>query len=181
MRIISGKMRGTVLVSPEGENTRPTTDRVKEGLFSAIQFEIAGARVLDAFSGSGQLALEALSRGADLAVLCEQDKNAVKIIESNIEKTHCKENAVLLKSAFESSVAAMKNYAPFDIVFLDPPYNAQLWGGSIKLLEQNSLLSENCTIICECPKEYIFPDDFKKYNSREYLYGKIKIIIFRKR
>lgn len=180
MRIISGKMRGTVLKSLAGDITRPTADRVKEGLFSAIQFELEGATVLDAFAGSGQLSLEALSRGAKFAFLCEKDKNAFHIIKENIERTRCNEIAEAVNLPFENAVPIMKKYAPFDIVFLDPPYKSLLWVDAINKLEEETLLRGKCVIVCECPKDYHFPVEFSRYQSREYHYGSTKVVIFRK-
>lgn len=180
MRIISGKFKGTVLKTPEGENTRPTADRVKEGIFSSIQFDIDGAAVLDCFAGSGQLSLEALSRGASFAVLCEKDKKALQIIKENIEKINASDRTAVVNLPFEKSLSLIKKYSPFDIVFIDPPYKSLLWEDTVNLLEVDNLLSGNCKIICECPREYNLPDAFSRYNKREYLYGSVKIVILSK-
>ncbi len=121
MRIITGKARGTNLFSLEGETTRPTSDRVKEAVFSMLQFEIEGRTVLDLFGGSGQLALEALSRGATNAVISDSAKGAVEIIKKNAEKTHLATDCTVLLADWKDALRRM-NGKRFDIVFLDPPY-----------------------------------------------------------
>ena len=102
MRIISGKARGTKLYTLEGENTRPTLDRVKESIFSIIQGKIEGAKILDLFSGSGAIGLEFLSRGAEKAILCDKSKEAVNIIKKNIEKTHMEKMVQVFNTDFEN-------------------------------------------------------------------------------
>ena len=114
MRIISGKARGTKLYTLEGENTRPTLDRVKESIFSIIQNQIEGAKILDLFAGSGAIGLEFLSRGAEEAVLCDNSKEAINIIKKNVEKTRMEENAQILNMHFEDCLNKLKNQQ-FDI------------------------------------------------------------------
>lgn len=180
MRIISGKRKGIMLKSPEGETTRPTADRVKEGLFSAIQFDLADAVVLDAFAGSGQLSLEALSRGASFAVLCEKEKGALKVIAENIKKTESGSSTEVLPIPVEQATEQLKQHAPFTLVFLDPPYKSLLWADTIKMLETEKLLSDHCILVCECPREYSFPEEFERYQQREYRYGSTKVVVLRK-
>jgi 16S rRNA (guanine(966)-N(2))-methyltransferase RsmD len=124
MRVITGTARGRTLKTPEGDHTRPTAERVKEAVFSIIQFEIEGRRVLDLFAGSGQLGIEALSRGATSAVFIESDKAAAEVVRENLQKTRLEDKATVLQTdaiAFLASTASV-----FDIVFLDPPYAANL-------------------------------------------------------
>ena len=102
MRIISGKARGTKLYTLEGENTRPTLDRVKESIFNILQGEIEGAKILDLFSGSGAIGLEFLSRGARSAVLCDKSKEAVNIIKKNVEKTHMEKSVQVINTDFQN-------------------------------------------------------------------------------
>ena len=135
MRIITGSARGANLFTLAGEATRPTAQRTKEAIFSMIQFDIEGRKVLDLFAGSGQLSLEALSRGAAEAVLCDSSREAVNIIRRNAEKTRladkCKIN-VTDANAFIGRLGSEK----FDIVFLDPPYALKLIPGVLnRLLE----------------------------------------------
>ena len=125
MRIISGSLRGLTLDTPDGLDTRPTADRVKEALFSSLTPYIPGSRVLDAFSGSGALALEALSRGADFAVMCENSKVAYSVCRKNIDKARLSEKTSLLLT---DSLSYIKNTEEkFDIIFLDPPYAKGLY------------------------------------------------------
>ena len=147
MRIISGKARGTKLKTLEGENTRPTLERVKEALFSMIQWDIGDAFVLDLFAGSGQLALEALSRGAAGADLVDRSPEAVKIIQ----KTHCESSASVICKDFRAFLATAKR--KYDLVFLDPPYAAEMILSSIDVLVKNDLLSESAVVVCEISAE----------------------------
>lgn len=151
MRIISGKARGTKLKTLEGENTRPTLERVKEALFSMIQWDIGDAFVLDLFAGSGQLALEALSRGATGADLVDRSPEAVKIIKENIQKTHCESSASVICKDFRAFLATAKR--KYDLVFLDPPYAAEMILSSIDVLVKNDLLSESAVVVCEISAE----------------------------
>ena len=123
MRIIAGEMRSRKLSAPEGMDTRPTADRVKEALFSILQARLYGARVLDLYGGSGALALEALSRGAASAVICDQSAKACKAIRENIDSLNVGDRALLLRMKDTQALKALnaRNDA-FDLVFLDPPY-----------------------------------------------------------
>ncbi len=123
MRIIAGEMRSRKLKAPEGMDTRPTADRVKEALFSIIQARLYGARVLDLYAGSGALALEAISRGADSAVLVDCDPKACQAIQENIDALKCGERAKLLRLKDTAALAALQARGDsFDLIFLDPPY-----------------------------------------------------------
>lgn len=154
MRIITGKARGVRLSAPPGEHTRPTAERTKEALFSMFQFEMEGARVLDLFAGSGQLGLEALSRGARSAVLCDNDKTAVGVIRQNALKTRlalqcdirCMDSAVLLSEL-------RRGKQTFDFVFLDPPYASGLVPKTLELLQKYRLLSPQARVVCETASE----------------------------
>lgn len=147
MRIISGRARGTKLNTLDGENTRPTLERAKEALFSMIQNDISDAYVLDLFSGSGQLALEALSRGACEADLVDSFTDAVKVIESNVKKTHFERQAHVLKRDFKAFLASTKK--EYDLVFLDPPYAKGMLLPALSMLASNGLLSNHATVACE--------------------------------
>lgn len=179
MRIISGTMRGTKLYTLEGINTRPTLDRVKEALFSKIHMDLQDANVLDLFSGSGALGLEALSRGAQKAVLCDSSRDAIKIIKQNIEKTRTNEKTFLLNCDYKKALEKFKEEKiKFDIVFLDPPYKTDFAEQAVKIILQNNLLNEEATIILETDDEekvinnldtrIIKIKDIKKY-GRVYL------------
>ena len=149
MRIISGVSRGSRLVTLEGTETRPTLDRVKEPLFSIIQMHIKDARVLDLFAGSGALGLEALSRGAKMAVFSDISDKAINVIKQNIEKTKLGEKTVVIKNSYEEVLEQMKNEKKeFDIIFLDPPYKSGLLDDAIrKILEYKLLVKEGIVVV----------------------------------
>lgn len=150
MRIISGTMRGTKLFTLEGLNTRPTLDRVKEALFSKINYDLKDAIVLDLFSGSGALALESLSRGAKKAFMCDSSREAIKIIKQNIEKTKTVDKIELLNCDYKNALEKFKNdKIKFDFVFLDPPYKSEFAEDATKRIIEKDLLNENGIIILE--------------------------------
>jgi len=149
MRIITGKARGIKLVTPEGEMTRPTAERTKEAIFSMIQFDIEGRRVLDLFAGSGQLGLEALSRGAAEAVMVDQSKEAVRVIKQNVEKTKLTEGATVICAEFAEFLRGRRGAKPFDIIFLDPPYAMHAVSAAITALEKAKLIKSTTKIVCE--------------------------------
>lgn len=150
MRIISGTMRGTILYTLEGDNTRPTLDRVKEALFSKINFEIQDATILDLFAGSGALGLESLSRGADKVFLCDNSRDAIKIINQNLEKTRTKDKVSLLNMDYKKALEELrKQDIKFDIVFLDPPYKTDFAEDAAKYIVENGLLKIDGFIVLE--------------------------------
>lgn len=150
-RIIAGKARGTSLIAPPGIDTRPTADKTKEALFSILTMKIADARFLDLYAGTGQIGLEALSRGAAEAVLVEHDRHAIKAIQANIQKTHLAEGCRLLTMEAAKAVQILKNEAKvFDLIFLDPPY--AIAAESLKSLARAlppDLLAPGGTVILE--------------------------------
>ena len=131
MRIISGTARGTKLFTLEGQTTRPTLDRVKESIFNIIQSQIINSNFLDVFSGSGAIGLEAASRGAKKVILCDKSKDAINIINKNIEKTHLKEKIELYNLDYET-LLKNKIKEKMDIIYIDPPYNSNF---AIKTVE----------------------------------------------
>ena len=149
MRIITGKARGVKLRTLEGETTRPTAERTKEAVFSMIQFDIEGRRVLDAFAGSGQMGLEALSRGAARAVLIDKNKAAVDVIKKNIELTRMGDSAIALCADISDYLKRMSGKEKYDIVFLDPPYSSDLIENTLNCLIEYKMLANNATVICE--------------------------------
>lgn len=179
MRIISGSARGTKLYTLEGKNTRPTLDRVKEPLFSIIQKEVKNATVLDLFSGSGALAIEALSRGAEKAVLCDISSDAVKIIKKNLEKTHLNEKATVVCTDFQRYIKESKD--TFDIIFIDPPYEANIAIEAVHNILNYNLLKPKGIIIIETDDENRELLEIKKmkysmniFDSRKY--GRVKLL-----
>ena len=149
MRIITGRARGIQLVTLEGDMTRPTSERAKMAIFSSLQFELEGRRVLDLFAGSGQMGLEAVSRGADHAVLVDQSKDAVKIIQKNAEKTKLVEDCTIICSDFAEFLRQRRGKEPFDIIFIDPPYAMRACKAAVEALLENRLLSAHGILVLE--------------------------------
>ena len=147
MRIITGRARGTQLYTLEGEATRPTAERTKEAVFSALQFELRGRRVLDLFAGSGQMALEAISRGAESAVLVDASPKAIEIIQKNVTKTHFEAECQVLCADFADAVRRVTGQ--FDLVVLDPPYAKKLIAPALDALIHADKLSDGALVICE--------------------------------
>lgn len=155
MRIITGRARGIRLQTLEGEATRPTTERVKEAVFSMLQFDIEGRTVLDLFAGSGQMALEALSRGASHAVMTDKSREAVAIIKSNAAKTRLSELCEIYNC--ESKDYIRKNYGKkFDLIFIDPPYASGLCASALNELCEADMLKPTTIIYCETGNADVF-------------------------
>lgn len=152
MRIIGGKARGTKLYTLEGNDTRPTLDRVRESLFNIIQSQVPDCIFLDLFSGSGAIGLEAISRGAKKAILCDKSKKAIEIIKKNIEKTHSEGFVQLYNMSFEELIKT-KLGEKLDIVYIDPPYKTKFVYNSVKLIIEQKLLKEESLIIIETDEE----------------------------
>ena len=149
MRIITGRARGIQLVTLEGDMTRPTSERAKMAIFSSLQFELEGRRVLDLFAGSGQMGLEAVSRGAAHAVLVDQSKDAIKIIQKNAEKTRLAEDCTVICSDFSEFLRQRRGKDPFDIVFIDPPYAMRACKAAVEALLENRLLKPHSILVLE--------------------------------
>ena len=148
MRIITGSAKGTPLATLAGDATRPTSERAKEAVFSMLQFEIEGMRVLDLFAGSGQMALEALSRGAHFATLCDFSKEAIAIIQKNAEKTRLA-SLCEIRQADAIAFLATAPKGTYDLVILDPPYVSGLIPKALRALLDRGFLSPNAKIVCE--------------------------------
>ncbi len=155
MRIITGRARGVRLDTLEGEATRPTSERAKEAVFSMLQFELQGKNVLDLFAGSGQLGLEAVSRGAAHATLADSSRAAVDILRKNALKTKLAPDCDILCSDYASVLQMMRRKRQFGLVFLDPPYALGLLPSALEGLLKNRLLSPEAKIVCESAS----PDD----------------------
>ena len=174
MRVISGKSRGTSLYSLEGNHTRPTTDRVKESMFSIINFNIPDSIVLDLFSGSGALGIEAISRGAKKCYFVESSKQAADIVKKNIEKTNSGENAVLKIMDFKSFLTSVDE--KFDVILLDPPYNKKMCDEAMEIIYERRLLNDGGVIMCETEYNEVITTQFTK--KKEYKYGKTMLSVF---
>ena len=176
MRVITGTARGRRLKELEGMETRPTTDRVKEGLFSAIQFEIEGRKVLDLFAGTGQLGIECLSRGAASAVFVDRRADAVKLIRENLKLTELADRARVVAGDSMEFLKSLKER--FDIVLLDPPYAAGLLEPAIAHLTAFDLLNPHGIIVAEHPAERSLQPPAAPYRVRRaYRYGKIAVTV----
>lgn len=149
MRVIAGTARSLKLETPQGADTRPTTDRIKETLFNMLQFELPGAKFLDLFAGSGAIGIEALSRGAEKAVFVDNDKEAVRCITSNLEHTHFTENGSILKQDVFVALQMLEYKGSFDIIFMDPPYGHELEKRVLEYLTMSSLVTEDTLIVFE--------------------------------
>ena len=179
MRVITGKARGVQLKTPEGDLTRPTADRVKEALFSIIQFDLPGARVLDLFGGTGQLGIEALSRGAKSAVFTDAREDACKLIRENLRRTKLEGQATVIRSDY--LVYLKRCREKFDIILLDPPYAEEYLENSLKFITEIDILQSGGIIVSERPVGKELPYEFPGYErSKDYKYGKILLTIYRK-
>lgn len=181
MRIISGTARGTKLYTLEGQATRPTLDRVKESLFNIIQNEIIDSNFLDVFSGSGAIGLEAASRGAKKVILCDKSKDAINIINKNIEKTHLKEKVELYNLDYET-LLKNKIKEKMDIIYIDPPYNSDFAIKSVEYIVNKNIADENSTIIIETDNEEKVLEELKKINIEvidKRRYGRATLIFIK--
>ena len=179
MRVISGKAKGIALMTPKGELTRPTADRVKEAMFSIIQFDLPNASVLDLFGGTGQLGIEALSRGAKRAVFVDSRDDACRLIKQNLKRTKLESNATVVRSDYMQYLNRCTDR--FDIVILDPPYAEVFLENSLKVITEIDILQSGGIIIAERPLGKDLPYDFPGFTrSKDYKYGQILLTLYRK-
>lgn len=181
MRIITGSAKGTKLFTLEGDATRPTSERAKEALFSMIQFDIEGRRVLDLFAGSGQLGLEAISRGAAYCMFTDASAEAIGIVKKNIEKTRFTEQTKTMITDYRNFLRKSDGREGFDIIFLDPPYASGALTDALLRLYRTKLMHRGCLLVCESENEdtRIFekePRLAEMYTSvRQSGYGRVHI------
>lgn len=183
MRVISGIARGTNLETLEGNNTRPTLDRVKEALFNIIQNQIMDASVLDLFSGSGALGIEALSRGAKFCTMCDKSYEAIRVINKNIKKTHLEEKVKVINNDYKKALKLLQGQK-FDLIFIDPPYAKDFAVDSIKNIIELDLLADDGIIILETDNkereiENLNKLDVNVYDLREY--GRVTLIFLNRK
>lgn len=180
MRIITGRSKGVRLKTLPGEETRPTVERVKESVFSMLQFEMEGRCVLDLFAGSGQMGLEAVSRGAACSVLVDSSKEAVQVISENAERTGLNHDCRIVHSDATHYLQNCRNQK-FDIVFLDPPYALHFYAPVLRSLLAFELLKPTSVIVCESDREDIWDGDEalrERFSVRKLTrYGKILITV----
>lgn len=173
MRIISGEARGRKLFAPVGEDTRPTSDKVRGSLFNIIGARVYDARVLDLFGGTGAMSLEALSRGAEHAVIVDCAREAIRVIERNAQgvlKDELASRARIIRADYRSAIGSLVGMK-FDLVFLDPPYRMlEAYGDALKRLKAIDALAEDCLIVMERQKEakVELPEGFESFDARNY-------------
>lgn len=179
MRVITGKARGVQLKTPDGMLTRPTADRVKEACFSIIHFDIPGSKVLDLFGGTGQMGIEALSRGADSAVFVDAREDACKVIRENLKRTRLEGQGRVVRSDYLDYLRRCKE--KFDIIILDPPYAEVFLENALKCITEIDILCSGGIIVTERPVEKELPFEFDGFTrSKDYKYGKTLITLYRK-
>ena len=155
MRIITGSAKGKRLLTLEGEATRPTSERIKGAIFSSIQFDVADRIVLDLFAGSGQMGLEALSRGAERAVFIDSSREAMEIIKKNAENTGFFQKSHFLVADFRNYIRKAAGREKFDLVFIDPPYAQECCVESVRLLVKSELIIPGAILVLEAGSEEI--------------------------
>lgn len=177
MRVIAGDKKGRRLCAPEGLDTRPTSDKVKEALFSIIQFELPDAQFLDLFAGSGQMGIEALSRGAKFAVFVDEGKKACDCIRQNLAATQLTGLSEINMKSAQQYLASCRT--KFDIVFMDPPYREGLIEPIFEAVTR--VTDDFGIIICEIPLGAEVTSEVNGFSlKRRYRYGKTELALFRK-
>ena len=179
MRVITGKARGVQLKTPEGMLTRPTADKVKEALFSIVNFDIPAAKVLDLFAGTGQLGIEAISRGAKSAVFVDAGDAPCKLIRENLRRAKMEQEGRVVRADYLQFLSQCRE--TFDIIFLDPPYAEVFLENAIKKISEIDILQSGGIIVSERPVEKplnLEIDGFSR--SKDYKYGKTLLTLFRK-
>ena len=178
MRVISGSARGRKLETPKNFDTRPTSDMVKEAVFNIIQVRVPEARVLDLFSGTGQLGIEALSRGAELCVFVDESRDMLALTARNVAHAGFSEQS---KTIVSGAIEYIARAGKFDIIFLDPPYDTVLMDKALEKIIEFDILREHGIIVCESRIEREMPEFEMPYGkSKEYRYGKKKITLYEK-
>lgn len=176
MRVITGSQRGRKLKTLEGESVRPTTDKVKESIFNIIQFEIEGRRILDMFAGSGQLGIEALSRGAASCTFVDISRDSLTVTEENLETTGFRG---ISKTVLSNSLEYLDRTSEiFDVAFLDPPYRAGIMADAVDRVRLH--IADGGLIVCETSAEEVLEENIEGFTSKRYKYGKIALTIYRK-
>lgn len=179
MRVITGSARGKKLKTPQGMQTRPTADRVKEAIFSSVQFEIQNASFLDLFAGSGQMGIEALSRGASSAVFVDTSPDACKLVQENLKLTGFSDKAKVIRSDYLAYLGRCRE--KFDMIFLDPPYAEVFLENSMKKISEIDILSDCGIMICERSVDKVIAEDIPGLSKmKEHRYGNTCVTIYRK-
>ena len=173
MRVISGEYRGRRLLEPAGRDVRPTTDQVKEAVFNIIQFDIEGRRALDLFAGTGQMGIEALSRGAKECVFVDSSRESLRLVRENLRR--CGADAVTVQG---DAIGYLRRRERFDLVFIDPPYDSGLAEQAVEAVKEFDILSKGGIMVAETRRETVLPLTEAGYGSEKvYRYGRIKITV----
>ena len=176
MRVITGAARGRRLKEPENQDIRPTTDRVKEAMFNICRGDVEGRRVLDLFGGTGQLGIEAGSRGAAEVTIVDSGRTAVELIRENIDRT-----GLDIRVVREDALGFLQRDGVYDLIFLDPPYGSGLVEKALEMIKSFDKLSIGGIIICETDAIAVLPEPEPPYlRLREYRYGKVKLTTYTK-
>ena len=179
MRVIAGKAKGIVLKTPDGMLTRPTADRVKEALFSILQFDIPGTKILDLFGGTGQLGIEAISRGAKSAVFVDAADAPCRLIKENLRRAKMETEGRVVRADYLQFLSQCRE--TFDIIFLDPPYAEVFLENSIKKISEIDILQSGGIIVTERPVEKALNLEIDGFSrSKDYKYGRTLITLYRK-
>ena len=177
MRVITGTARGRRLGELKGQETRPTTGKVKEGVFSALQFDIEGRRVLDLFAGTGKMGIEALSRGAASCTFVDQRRDAAQLVRDNLALCGFTDRAQVVCGDAMGYLTSLRTQ--YDLIFLDPPYAGDVLERAIAHIARFDILAQRGIIVAECPVEKALPALSAPYHiHREYRYGKIKVTVY---
>ena len=177
MRVITGTARGRRLKEPEGMAIRPTTDQVKEAVFNIVQFDVEGRRVLDLFAGTGQLGIEALSRGAASCVFVDESRTALNLVRENLR--HCQLTGEVYQM---DALQYLEHCGSFDLIFVDPPYDTQLCDKVLQKIFSFDILTEGGIIVCETRRDKSLAEGHSPYfKRREYNYGKVKLTVYDKK
>ncbi len=176
MKIITGIAKGMNLETLEGEKTRPTSQRVKEAVFSMLQFDIDGAMVLDLFAGSGQMGIEALSRGAKKATFSDVSREATDIVIKNAKKAKLFDKCRISTCDYKQMIQGIAKKEKYDIIFIDPPYQDKIIADTLRRLFDADVINENAFIVCESGKEDIFEGD-EELKSRFFIQKQSKYSI----
>ena len=176
MRVITGTARGRRLKEPVGNDIRPTTDQVKEAIFNICQFDIEGRRVLDLFGGTGQLGIEAKSRGAAQVDIIDAARDSVRLIKENVKNTELDIRVLQV-----DALAYIRSCGEYDLIFVDPPYDGGLAEKAVEMIKEFDILSKGGIIICETRSDTVLPELEQPYvKRREYRYGKVKLTTYTK-
>ena len=178
MRIISGVNKGMKLISPPDESVRPTIDRIKEAAFNMMQFSVENALFLDMFSGSGQMGIEAVARGAVQAWMFDTSASSMRVIKQNVDKARFADKCVLKQGSY-ISLLSMHDRPVFDLVYIDPPFGQNIFAEALEFTVNNGIVRESGMIIIETPKGTPLPESIGCFKAKTKNYGQISLTAYR--